>query len=363
MSEVKRKLERIRQFMDEQSLEALLLSRVSSFAWATCGAASYMNVAATQGEASLLITLNNHFLITNNIEVPRLDQEENLKQQGWEFRISPWYEADDTVSNLVDNSKLGADMPYPGSKNISLELSRARSQLTDEEGGRFRELGRRCAEAMQEAVFAVKPGQTEHEIAARMIEFVQARGVQVTVSLVATDERIFSFRHPLPTEKKLEHYVMLIFCGRWKGLVCSITRLVHFGLLPKVIKEKSFAVAEVDARIIAETRPGVSLGDIFRSVQAAYAASGFPEEWTLHHQGGPAGYEPREYIATPGSIDVVKLGQVYAWNPSITGTKSEDTILVGENENEILTPMGDWPTLSVEVNGQPYHRPAILEIT
>jgi antitoxin VapB len=60
--------------------------------------------------------------------------------------------------------------------------------------------------------------------------------------------------------------------------------------------------------------------------------------------------------------DRVEIGQVYAWNPSITGTKSEDTILVGENENEILTEIDGWPTYSVEVNSRIYHRPAILEI-
>ena len=29
-------------------------------------------------------------------------------------------------------------------------------------------------------------------------------------------------------------------------------------------------------------------------------------------------------------------GQVFAWNPSITGVKSEDTILIRENGNEVL---------------------------
>jgi Xaa-Pro dipeptidase len=78
--------------------------------------------------------------------------------------------------------------------------------------------------------------------------------------------------------------------------------------------------------------------------------------------GGPAGYEPREYIATPDSDDVVSAGQTYAWNPSITGTKSEDTILVGEEENEVLTSIDGWPTLSVIVGGETFERPAILEI-
>jgi len=123
------------------------------------------------------------------------------------------------------------------------------------------------------------------------------------------------------------------------------------------------AVAQVDATFIAATRPGQMLGEIFHRATAAYAETGFPDEWHLHHQGGPAGYEPREYVATPRSTDVVSVGQAYAWNPSITGTKSEDTLLVGEEGNELLTAIEDWPTLPVAVNGRTFARPAILEIT
>jgi antitoxin VapB len=53
---------------------------------------------------------------------------------------------------------------------------------------------------------------------------------------------------------------------------------------------------------------------------------------------------------------------VYAWNPSITGTKSEDTILVGPHGNEVLTGIEGWPALSVTVDGQTVARPAILEV-
>ncbi len=132
--------------------------------------------------------------------------------------------------------------------------------------------------------------------------------------------------------------------------------------LPCDLWHKAEAVARVDATFIAATRPGRSLGQIFRHAMAAYAETGFPDQWHLHHQGGPAGYEPREYVATPSSTDIVSVGQVYAWNPSTTGTKSEDTMLVGEADNEVLTAVEDWPTLSVTVDGQELTRPAILEI-
>jgi antitoxin VapB len=65
-------------------------------------------------------------------------------------------------------------------------------------------------------------------------------------------------------------------------------------------------------------------------------------------------------MARPGASEKVSLGQVYAWNPSITGTKSEDTILVTETGNEILTSIFGWPVISVDVDGDSLERPAIL---
>ena len=257
---------------------------------------------------------------------------------------------------------MGADGNFPGAQDLSGELARLRANLTEEEGLRFRQLGKLCAESMDHAIRAVKPGMTENQIAAVLAQEAQSRGVQPIVNLIATDERIYKFRHPLPTEKKMEHYAMLVLCGRRWGLVCSLTRLVYFGRLPAELQSKSLATAKVDATVIAETRPGRTMGEIFTRIQNAYAEAGYPDEWKLHHQGGPAAYEPREYIATPDGKDVVNLGQAYAWNPSITGTKSEDTVLVGETGNEVLTDIPGWPVLTVKVAEKKAERPAILEI-
>jgi Xaa-Pro aminopeptidase len=357
-NEFRQKQDRIQALLAEHKLDALLLRRVSSFAWATCGAASYVNTATSNGEAALLITPSGRHLLTNNIEATRLEQEEKLAAQGWEFRTVPWHETQDTVAELTRGLRLGADGPYPGATDLSGELARLRANLTPEEGKRFRTLGRLCAEAMDHAARAVRPGQTEYQIAGLLAREAESRGVQAIVNLIATDGRLFAFRHPLPTDKELERYAMLVLCGRRWGLVCSVTRFVHFGRLPDDLSRKAEAVAQVDATFIG---PSQTLGQIFRQATAAYAETGFPDEWHLHHQGGPAGYEPREYIATPDSADVVSVGQVYAWNPSITGTKSEDTILVGDEGNEVLTSIDGWPTLTVTVDGQEHTRPAILE--
>lgn len=361
--ELQKKLDAMRSLMEAHRLDALLLRKVSSFAWATCGAASYVNTAASEGAAALLVTHSDLHLITDNIEATRLEQEEELKEQGWQFHVHLWHEMQDIVGRLTGGLRMGADIPYPAALDLSAELAILRARLTSEEGERFRQLGQACAGAMDAAARAVQPGQSEYEIAALLAGETLRRGVQPVVNLIASDERIFNFRHPLPTGKRLERYAMLVLCGRQRGLVCSLTRLVHFGRLPDELRQKAQAVAQVDAAFIAGSRPGRTLGDVLQDAIRAYARTGFAEEWNLHHQGGLAGYEPREAIATPGSMLAITAGNALAWNPSITGTKSEDTILVGEQENEVLTVIPAWPEEPVVVNGKEIYRPAILEIT
>ncbi len=362
MSEFEMKQKSLQDLMARHGIEALLLRQASNFSWATCGAASYVNTAATDGASSLLMTPAGRLVITDNIEATRLRQEEHLEDQGWQFQVAPWYETNEAVAKLTRGLKIGADEPLAGGVDLSGAFPRLRAALTPEEGERFRKLSRACAKAMDRAIRWVRPGMTEFEIAGLLAKEVESHGVQPTVNLVATDDRVRRFRHPLPTDKQLEHYAMLILCGRKWGLVCSITRLVHFGRLPNDLRRKAQAVADIDATLIAATRPGRKMCDIFDEAKQAYRNQGFEDEWQLHHQGGPAGYEPREFLVTPTTNDIVAPGQVFAWNPSITGAKSEDTILIGHDGNEILTCISGWPSVKVLQDGQELERPAILEI-
>lgn len=363
MTEISLKLARLRDLLDEHGLDGIWLRRTANFAWLTGGAASYVNIAADIGAASALITRTAAYVITNNIEAPRLAEEEGLEALGFQIVAAPWYQANAAAEQLMRPMRLGADTPPPGALDLAADLARLRSTLLPAEIARFRELGQICAAAMAEAIGQVRPGMTEHQIAGLLAQAVLARGALPIVNLVATDERIFRYRHPLPTAKPLARYAMLVLCGRRHGLVASVTRLVHFGPLPAEIQRKALACARVDATFISQTRPAARLGDVLRAAVAAYTAEGYPDEWKLHHQGGPAGYAPREFTVTPDSAQQVAENQVYAWNPSIAGVKSEDTILIGAKTNQVLTAIAGWPALAIEVAGQTIHRPAILQIT
>ncbi len=362
MSELELKLRRIDELLDRYSLQGLLLRQSASFAWVTCGGDASINIADRYGAASIVITRHGRYILTDNIEAARLQEEQHLNEQGWEFRVASWYSQDGAIAELTQGLKLGADCEYPGAMELYGEVARMRANLLPEETERLRSVCRASAEALDAAIMAIRPGLTEFQIAGILSHNAQGRGIEPVVHLVGTDERIYKYRHPLPTDKRLEKYAMLVLCGRRYGLIASLTRLVHFGPIPDELRNKARACALVDAHYMSATRPGRKLNEVFQEAAECYRLYGFENEWQLHHQGGLAGYAPREVIATPDTDDEVRPGQAYAWNPSITGVKSEDTILVGEEQNEVLTAIPHWPLVKVNLRGQSVERPAILEI-
>ncbi len=182
----------------------------------------------------------------------------------------------------------------------------------------------------------VRRGDTEHAVAGRVAGALLARGIRAPVLLVAADERIERYRHPIPTAAPVLGRVMAVAVGERWGIHAAVTRIVNLGPPSREIRRRAAATAEVLEAMRAATRPGATLDAVLRAARQAYEASGFGEEWRLHHQGGTIGYAPRERIATPGDRTELRPGMAVAWNPSVTGTKLEATMIVTEGEPEEL---------------------------
>jgi Xaa-Pro dipeptidase len=356
------KVARVRAFMETRSYAAVVLSTQANFAWLTCGGDHRVVTASEVGASALVVTEAGVHVLTNNIEAPRLQAEE-LGGLPVTVHEQAWYEEDRLrrVEELAGGGRVASDTAWPdGAVLESSALARLRWQLLEPEVERYRWLGRRTAEALAAAAWEIAPGQSEQEIAARLAARLWAQGITPAVLLVAADERCYRFRHPLPTDKPLRELVMMVVGARRWGLGVAATRLVHFGPLPADLRRRHQAVCAVDACLIAETVPGAAVKDIFARAVEKYAEVGYPEQWRLHHQGGATGYAPREYRANFSCPESVLEHQAFAWNPSIAGTKSEDTILATAAGPEILSVGGDWPQLEVEYAGRPWLRPDIL---
>jgi antitoxin VapB len=180
--------------------------------------------------------------------------------------------------------------------------------------------------------------------------------------LVAADQRIQKFRHPLPTELAWKKALMIVVCARRKGLIASLTRIVTAGGVPEELRSRTDAVARVNANLLAGTRRGITGAELYQIAARSYACAGFPGEEKLHHQGGACGYRTRDWVAHAASTDVVHDRQAFAWNPSITGTKVEETVLLLDERLETITSSPDWPQIPINVNGTEFSSPDVLPL-
>lgn len=370
-AEIAEKTERLSAALTAEGLGGVLLGSQHNFAWLTAGGSNGIDLSREQGSCALLARADGkRFVIANRIEMARLLEEElsgagfEPIEYGWEEdKASSTFVTDLAASLLEGGSALGSDLPVgSGVKVVEGAVARCRYQLTSAEQERFRQLGRDAGEVVGRFARSLEPGEAETEVARRLFDALAARGMHSVVTLVASDERLPKYRHPLPSARRWERTLMLVTCARRGGLIASLTRIVCAGEVPEELKRRTQALARVNARLLAATRPGVTGSELYQTVAAAYADEGFVGEEHLHHQGGACGYRTRDWVAHPASAETVRPRQAFAWNPSITGTKVEETCLASDDGVEILTTSPDWPQITVRVDGREYPSPDVLSL-
>ena len=363
LQEIDFKHDQLRDLITRKKTNAIWLQRTRNIAWFTAGSDASIPADSEMGMYDVLVTADKRMVFTNNIEAQRLSVEEDLEALGFELHVYDWYRQTHPLEDAKVRTMVVPAGQIVTDTAVEADLLTLRIKLTDSEQIRFRALGADAAAALDEAIRAVKPGDSEWQIAARLDAAARARGGLAVVNLVAVDDRISRFRHPLITHQTLEKYAMIVLCMRRGGLVVAGTRLAHFGTISDELNEKVRRVAYIDAAAMVASRPGRTLSDVFDDMTLAYLQMHEEGQWQNHHQGGLIGYNSRERIAKPGEMTAIQVGSACAWNPSIVGYKSEDTILIGANGFEIVTPVSpDFPTVSVEVGGQTVVRPSILEL-
>ncbi|HCA47304.1 MAG TPA: hypothetical protein DEP45_08055 [Armatimonadetes bacterium] len=360
VDEVNAKLERVRSFIKDADIGAMVINTRANFAWLTAGGSSHVVLSTEAGVASLVVTPNGQYLLTDSIEAPRLEDEE-VGELPFEIHSMQWDERDtEEMLATVATGPFGSDTPLPWAQDLSSSFNRLRWQLMEPEIARYEIIAAAASEAIAETGREIEPGMTEHQIASLLMRRAFEAGAQPFVALVATDERVRRYRHPIPTDRRLERHAMLVIGVTKWGLGVFATRMVHFGEPPAELRDKHAACCYVDACFNLESVPGANIADVFAKAVAAYQETGYADEWRLHHQGGATGYAGREYKGSSECNETVLLNQPFAWNPSITGTKSEDTMITTESGPRFLSQLAGWPAISVTYEGRTLERAGIL---
>jgi Xaa-Pro aminopeptidase len=349
------KLGHLRSLLREKKAFGILITTVVNFSWLTNGR-SFVNLADESSSGKLLVTEDKVHLIAPKNEVPRLLDEELA---GFDIVVEdyPWYRGYD--EHLVE--ALTKSRPYIVDRDVEPELSQLRMHLSPRERSLLKGLGRSAADILEDCCQTVERGEKECEIAGRISRAAWSAGMEPLVVNIAADGRSFKYRHPIPTENRLDKYVVMSVCLRKWGLHVTLTRALHFGSVPAELRARHHAAAHIEAFAISRTRANVAPRDIVRGMIERYRAEGFADEWRIHPIGGAIGYKPREYDATDTMEANLEQGQAFCWNPTISGTKSEDSLLVLEDRCEIVTASSRFPMIDIDEGGSTVSRPDILE--
>jgi antitoxin VapB len=339
--EIDEKQARLVSAITDAGLAGVLLATHHNIAWLTGGRSNRVDASREAGTQRLLVTADGRrFVLANTIEMPRL-RDEVLAGLDFEPIEYPWT-ADQDAAHAVSAARsivggtdpIGADWPLPGAA--------AAEPL----------LGRDCGMIVGDVCRRLRPGEDEREIAATVMLALTSVHARAIVLLVGADERIARYRHPVPTATQWSRIVLVAVCAERDGLIACLSRIVATKAAPPDVETRTRATASVFGRLLDATRPGATGAQLFDVAATAYRHAGFPGEEALHHQGGATGYRSREWVAHPQSLAIVQARQAFAWNPSITGTKVEDTALVVDGRVELITSTPGWPSIEMSVGGE-----------
>lgn len=370
-SELKIKTERLIEMLSAENLGGVLLNAQHNFAWLTGGKSNAINLSSENGACFLFVRRDGkRYVLANNIEMPRLLREE-ISGDDFEPIEFPWEEEKASGDFVIEKAKTLSDQNIEIASDLLLHakiravensVSRCRYQLTEQEIHRYRALGKDAGRALAEIFTKIYPGETEIEIAGKTKNELAKYNINSVVTIVGADERVKLYRHPIPTDNRWQKTLLIATCAKRDGLIVNLSRIASIGKISEELRKKTDAAMQVCASVLAKTEIGVFGSELYQTAKKAYAANGYADEIHRHHQGGACGYKTRDWVAHPKSGEIVQNNQAFAWNPTITGAKVEETFIVNNNGLENLTSSVDFPTTAIAIKNQSLFLSDILSL-
>ena len=185
----------LRDLMDRLGIGALLLQRPANFAWYTGGADNRVDHASPLGIAALLITPDEEYVVTNNVEAGRMREEVTPNLEVVEH---PWYEKPLAVIREVSGgASMGADFQLEGAVDVAGKVSPLRYVLDEDALSRYRSVGADVARAIEETAHSLSPKTRESDAAASLAAACRRRNLFTPVLIAASYRRLSRYRHPV----------------------------------------------------------------------------------------------------------------------------------------------------------------------
>ena len=289
------------------------------------------------------------------------------KSSSWIRDIRAYTEfADDPASVLADalkdqnleNARIGIDLDYlsassyerlrsalPGLRmeNTTEDIARIRNIKTVDEIAFLERTTRDTHRAVLEAIAGSKVGDSEGEIARRIVHKMIDDGANGLLHVhLASGERSSHIHNHPGAAKTAESEILRLDVGGLYGPYCSdLARTFSTGNPSQLQRVTYRKLCEVHETTIAAMKPGVLAEDIFFVCKSEFSKRDLP--CTLPHIGHSFGIEAHETpMIRPGDKTPLAPGMVINIEPMTLDSEgscyhTEDAVLITETGNRLLT--------------------------
>lgn len=224
-------------------------------------------------------------------------------------------------------------------------LARLRMRKDSAELAALQEAARLNEHVLRRVIEAIRPGQTEKEIAAayQMATFqAQSDGLAFDPIVVSGPNSALPHAYPGDRRIQVDEFITLD-CGlKYRGYCSDITRTIGVGEISDRLKAIYDVVYEANEAGRSSARPGVTAESVDRATRRVVTKAGYGAYFT-HRTGHGLGLEVHEppYIVE-GNETLLEPGMVFTIEPGIYipglgGVRIEDNVFVTSSGCESLT--------------------------
>lgn len=345
----KTRLARLREAMAAKQLDGYLVHNRPEQIWLTGFTGEDGSVLVTP--RALVLLTDGRFDETADVEAP-FARKVLRKKRGAEttarevkrLKIDKLgYEPDHLVVRMF--TELKKELDKTRLVAASGLISKLRIIKDAEEVVRIRRAIDVAQRAFKKVTAWMKPGQTEREVAAKLIFEMQRLGAQgPSFPPIVASGPHGSLPHHDPTDRKLRdgEPVLIDWGARVEWYASDLTRMVWIGSIPRQIAKIYDIVREAQAAAIDAVRAGARTSEPDLAARKVISAAGYGKQFThsvghglglLVHDGPGLRRTGKDRLEA-GMVVTIEPG-IYL--PGVGGVRLEDDVLVTENGHEVLS--------------------------
>ena len=347
--------------LEQVECEAALLLGAAHVAWFTAG----MNVRGLLADTERPAVYTNgrqRWLLCSNVDTQRLFDEE-LDQLGFQLKEWTWESGrPDLLMNVTTGRKVCCDRPLANMPQTGERLRPLLRVLTNYEQDEYRTLGRLVAHAVEATARNISKNSTEEEVAGQLGHRILHRGAEAVAISVTADGRGSRYRRAGYSNSQVKEYCVLQATAQRGGLHATASRTVAFGKVPEELAKAHDLALKLAAIYRSYSRPEETAHGLQKAGQTILVGTEYEFDGRFSQPGYGAGRFVAEELRRAGQDERFAAGQALVWQPRIGPAAVVDTVIVGADGGECVTPPTEWPFKRVMIRGKTQDVPDVFVV-